>query len=105
VPQFGSAIGNHERRTFAAHQAGSRAMDPIATALTAAWLDAVRRVQSERTQNVEQLMPKQGSSDQLTDVMEGGLKSGGAAPLNESDAQQQVETGPRPSLHLVDLLA
>ena len=32
-------------------------MDPIATALTAAWLDAVRRVQSERIQRLEEIMP------------------------------------------------
>ena len=28
-------------------------MDPISTALTAAWLDAVRRVQSDRVQRLE----------------------------------------------------
>ena len=32
-------------------------MDPISTALTAAWLDAVRRVQSDRVQRLEEIMP------------------------------------------------
>ena len=38
-------------------------MDPIATALTAAWLDAVRRVQSERIQRLEEIMPQPPSPD------------------------------------------
>ena len=33
-------------------------MDPISTALTAAWLDAVRRTQSERVQRLEEIMPQ-----------------------------------------------
>lgn len=79
-------------------------MDPISTALTAAWLDAVRRVQSERIQNLEDIMPQSGPAQTLTDVMEAGLKSGGAAPLNATDTDQRGETDRRPSVHLVDVL-
>ena len=81
-------------------------MDPIATALTAAWLDAVRRAQSERIQRLEAIMPTPapaGGERPLTDVIEGGLKSGGAAPLAESDPRTGDRAG-RPSIHLVDVL-
>ena len=82
-------------------------MDPISTALTAAWLDAVRRVQSERVQRLEDLMPQpaaHGGALGLTDAIESGLKSGGAAPLNETDTDQRASTDARPSIHLVDVL-
>ena len=79
-------------------------MDPIATSFTVAWLDAVRRVQSERIQNLEEVMPQSAPSDRLTDIIEGGLKSGGAAPLMESDTDQRSKTDTRPSIHLVDVL-
>src|ERR1044072_8962459 len=81
-------------------------MDPIATALTAAWLDAVRRVQSERVQRLEDLMPDAptGGARNLTDLIEGGLKAGGAAPLNESDTDQRATADARPTIHLVDVL-
>ncbi len=82
-------------------------MDPIATALTAAWLDAVRRVQSERVQRLEEIMPQPASPDgarPLTDAIEGGLKAGGAAPLNESDTDQRPATDARPTIHLIDVL-
>jgi len=79
-------------------------MDPIATALTAAWLDAVRRVQSERVQNLEDLMPPTGPAQTLTEAIEGGLTSGGAAPLKASDTDGGDAASRRPSLHLVDVL-
>ena len=81
-------------------------MDPIATALTAAWLDAVRRVQSERIRRLEEIMPDAptGRVRNLTDLIEGGLKAGGAAPLTESDTDQRPPTDARPTIHLVDLL-
>ncbi len=81
-------------------------MDPIATALTAAWLDAVRRVQSERIQRLEEIMPDAPAdrARSLTDLIEGGLKAGGAAPLDESDTDQRAMADPRPTIHLVDLL-
>ncbi len=82
-------------------------MDPIATALTAAWLDAVRRVQSERIQRLEAIMPQPSSADgalPLTEAIEGGLKSGGAAPLTKSDTDQRTTPDVRPSIHLVDVL-
>lgn len=66
-------------------------MDPISTALTAAWLEAAHRVQSERIQRLEEMIPEtQVAYDErsLTDVIERGLKSGGAAPL-PSSAQEQ----------------
>ena len=59
-------------------------MDPISTALMAAWLKAVRRVQSDRVQRLEEIMPDaRPAHDEcgLTDAIERGLKSGGAAPL------------------------
>lgn len=79
-------------------------MDPIATAMTAAWLDAVRRVQSERMQSLEEIMPQTGPAQTLTDVIEGGLKSGGAAPLNENSTDQRSANDGRPAIHLVDVL-
>jgi hypothetical protein len=73
-------------------------MDPISTALTAAWLDAVRRVQSDSVQRLEEIMPDaKPSHDErgLTDAIERGLKSGGAAPLAvaESERSDGPETG------------
>ena len=79
-------------------------MDVASTALTAAWLDAVRRVQSERVQNIEKLMPQDGKGDGLTAAIEGGLKSGGAAPLNPSDATDKNPVDKRPPVHIVDVL-
>ena len=81
-------------------------MDPIATALTAAWLDAVRRTQSERIQRLEDIIPKPapaGGERSLTDVIEGGLKSGGAAPLTDGDSHTG-DSARRPSIQLVDVL-
>ena len=79
-------------------------MDPISTALTAAWLDAVRRVQSERVQDLERLLPQGSEVATLTDAIEAALKSGGAAPLNVSETGEQGLAGERPPVHLVDLL-
>jgi hypothetical protein len=65
-------------------------MDPISTALTAAWLDAVRRVQSDRVQHLEEVMPQsQPGHDErtLTDVIASGLESGGAAPQASPENQ------------------
>jgi hypothetical protein len=59
-------------------------MDPISTALTAAWLDALRRAQSANVQRLEQIAPQTKPSyteRTLTDVIESGLKHGGAVPL------------------------
>ncbi len=82
-------------------------MDPIATALAAAWLDAVRRVQSDRVQRLDRLMPEPPLSDerQLTDIIEGGLESAGAAPPRQADTDQRAnDRHERPSIHLVDVL-
>jgi len=73
-------------------------MDPISTALTAAWLDAVRRVQSDRVQRLEEIMPdaKPAHDERgLTDAIERGLKSGGAAPVAvaESEKREGGDTG------------
>ncbi len=83
-------------------------MDPIATALAAAWLDAVRRVQSDRVQRLDRLMPEPPSASgerQLTDIIEGGLESGGAAPRQaDTDRPTHDRKDERPSIHLVDVL-
>jgi hypothetical protein len=65
-------------------------MDPISTALTAAWLDAVRRVQSDRVQHLEDVMPQSKPAHDertLTDVIASGIESGGAAPSTPGDTQ------------------
>ena len=84
-------------------------MDPIVTALAAAWLDAVRRVQSDRVQRLDQLMPQPrpvGGELQLTDIIAGGLESGGAAPLRPGETDRRASDGndARPSIHLIDVL-
>jgi hypothetical protein len=71
-------------------------MDPISTALTAAWLDAVRRVQSDRVQRLEEIMPdaKPAHDERgLTDAIERGLKSGGAAPVAVAVAESEKREG------------
>lgn len=58
-------------------------MNPISTALTAAWLDALRRAQSANVQRLQQIAPQTKpdyTERTLTDVIESGLKHGGAAP-------------------------
>jgi hypothetical protein len=75
-------------------------MDPISTALTAAWLDAVRRVQSERVQHLEEAMPQSQPARgerTLTDVIASGIESGGAAPLGPGEpASDEAERSPFP---------
>lgn len=69
-------------------------MDPVSTALTAAWLDAVRRVQSQQLQELAQIAPQtQPSYDErtLTDVIEGALKSGGAGPVVNDTARAREQ--------------
>jgi hypothetical protein len=58
-------------------------MDAISTALTAAWLDAVRRVQS--AQPLTQTVGRDERT--LTDVMEAALRHGGL----DSKEQQWVD--------------
>lgn len=81
-------------------------MDPIATALAAAWLDAVRRVQSGRPEQFGQGVGEPGGERQLTDIIEGGLESAGAAPLRRGETGPQAG-GPieRPPIRLLDVLA
>lgn len=65
-------------------------MDPISTALSIAWLDAIRRSQSDATQRLQEIAPQTRPSRNertLTDVIESGLKHGGSAPLQADDAQ------------------
>ncbi|NVO13223.1 MAG: hypothetical protein HXX10_04230 [Rhodoplanes sp.] len=64
----------------------------ITTGLTAAWLDAVRRAQSDMTQRFARQAPDAAPSYRertLTDVIERAVKSGGAAPPPESKAAAQ----------------
>lgn len=59
----------------------------ITTGLTVAWLDAVRRAQSDMTQRFARQVPEAAASYQertLTDVIERAIKAGGAAPLPET---------------------
>ena len=82
-------------------------MDPISTALTAAWLDAVRRVQSDRVQRLEEIMPEaRPAHDEraLTDAIERGLKSGGAAPIAAAEPGKDEGAGTGLSTRLLDVL-
>jgi hypothetical protein len=81
-------------------------MDPISTALTAAWLDAVRRAQSERVQKLEEIAPgARVAHDErgLTDAIERGIKSGGAAPISTTEATE-TEEGNRTKMFSTRLL-
>ncbi|MFD2181957.1 hypothetical protein [Rhodoplanes azumiensis] len=63
----------------------------LTTGLTAAWLDAVRRAQSDMTQRFARQVPQSQPSYQertLGDVIERAIKAGGAAPPAESRAPQ-----------------
>jgi hypothetical protein len=62
-------------------------MDTTSTALTGAWLDAVRRAQSEMVQRLAQIAPQSRPSRAertLSDVIESAVQSGGAAPPRQS---------------------
>jgi hypothetical protein len=75
-------------------------MDTIATALSASWLDAVRRAQSAMHRNLAEKLPQTRASHperKLTDVIERALIHGGLEPDKRVD--------PAPSGHLVDRLA
>lgn len=75
----------------------------LTTGLTAAWLDAVRRAQSDMTQRYVRQVPESQPSYQertLGDVIERAIKAGGAAPPAESrppqvTAQQSTTTAQR----------
>lgn len=59
-------------------------MDPTSTLLSVAWLDALRRAQSDTVQRLQQIAPQTKPSHHertLTDIIESGLKHGGAAPV------------------------
>jgi hypothetical protein len=97
---FLASTGTHSGRTLVAIREEERFMDPISTALTAAWLDAVRRTQSEYVQRLEEVMPQSKPSRAertLTDVIASGLESGGAEPLSEH------EPGPAAPERLLDV--
>lgn len=57
-------------------------MDPVSIALSTAWLDAVRRAQSESAQRLEEVAPHPRNERSLTQIIEGALKSGGMKPVN-----------------------
>lgn len=70
-------------------------MDPISSALTVAWLDALRRAQSANVQRLQQVAPQTKpsySERTLTDVIERGLKLGGAAPQQTQSVDQANNT-------------
>ncbi|CAL8974358.1 hypothetical protein GJ689_16395 [Rhodoplanes serenus] len=70
----------------------------ITTGLTAAWLDAVRRAQSDMSRRVQKQAPDTAPSYHertLTDVIERAVKSGGAAPVAESQAPAAAQTDNR----------
>jgi len=77
-------------------------MDPISTALTVAWLDAVRRAQSADLQHYLQQAPQTAPSRDertLTDVIQRAIENGGASP-DQAPAPQASQ-----SPYLVDRLA
>jgi hypothetical protein len=77
-------------------------MDPVSTALTTAWLDAVRRVQAEalRHQRHPSLeIETQRDELALTDVIENTLRAGGAA-----DQATDGWRRPAPTAESIDIL-
>ncbi|EJW13356.1 hypothetical protein A33M_3776 [Rhodovulum sp. PH10] len=59
----------------------------LTTGLTVAWLDAVRRAQSDTAQRLQAQLPQAAASYEdrtLTDVIERAVESGGAEPPPES---------------------
>lgn len=85
-------------------------MDPVSMALTTAWLDAVRRIQSEQIQRYLQQSPQAAPSRDertLTDVIERVLKSGGAGPEQAPGPAPEAEDQQQPqqqAAHRVDML-
>lgn len=78
-------------------------MDIVATALTAAWLDAVRR-----TQMAVPLTERQsGFAESLTDVMESALRHGGLDSLDSSWTDptriEMIPTDPSRPGQVIDL--
>jgi len=76
-------------------------MDIVATALTAAWLDAVRK-----TQTVVPLgMQPVGRAEDLTDVMENALRHGGvdSADPGWTDPARTVQPDPLAPGQVIDL--
>jgi hypothetical protein len=64
-------------------------MDVTSTALTAAWLDAVRRAQSEPVQRLARVAPQTAPAydeRMLTDAIERVLESGGMRPQTDRPA-------------------
>ena len=77
-------------------------MDTISTALSAAWLDAVRRAQSEMYRNLTKQLPQTAPSypeRKLTDVIERALIHGGLEPDRRTAKPAKGEPG-----HIVDRL-
>jgi hypothetical protein len=80
-------------------------MDTISTALTTAWLDAVRRSQSAAYQNFLQQVPqaKAPRTDRtLSDVIESALQDAGAKPAQPSGATTAVGAASPTSTRIVD---
>jgi hypothetical protein len=72
-------------------------MNTISTALSASWLDAVRRAQSSTHRSLEEQLPQTKadySERKLTDVIERALVHGGLEPDKRAS----------PAGHLVDRL-
>lgn len=77
-------------------------MDPVSTALTVAWLDAVRRVQAEALRHPRQPAPEiktQSDELMLTDVIENTLRAGGAADQGPDGWRR-----PAPTAESIDIL-
>jgi hypothetical protein len=76
-------------------------MDIVATALTAAWLDAVRKTQTA----VPLGTTPTGRAEDLTDVMENALRHGGvdSADPGWSDPARTVQPDPLAPGQVIDL--
>jgi hypothetical protein len=69
-------------------------MDAVSTALSAAWLDAVHRVQSAPHRRLAEQAPQTQSSfpeRTLTDVIERALTRAGSEPAKREDAAAQSD--------------
>lgn len=58
-------------------------MDPIATALTVAWLDAFRRVQSPPHLDIDSHAPAATLTDAIERALRDGAQDGTVEPPNE----------------------